>query len=161
MPLSLHTIKPKKGSRTKSFRVGRGNASGRGTTAGRGTKGQRARTGGRKGLKLKGMKQMLLQFPKLRGFQSRHPKAATVTLANLAARFTAGEKVDIRALKSKHLVSNIATSVKIVGAGNIEKALTLSGIAVSTAAKAAIERAGGSVVSSTKPQGGKTVDSRR
>ncbi|MEK7115824.1 MAG: 50S ribosomal protein L15 [Patescibacteria group bacterium] len=145
MTLTLHTIKPQKGARTKSFRIGRGNASGRGTTAGKGTKGQRARTGGRKGLKLKGMKQMLLQIPKLRGFKSRYPKVATVTLANLAMRFTAGEKIDLRALKSKRLVPNTFTAAKIVGAEKILTALTLSGLAVSRSAKAAIEKAGGSV----------------
>lgn len=70
---------PKKGSRTKKFRVGRGYATGRGTTAGRGTKGQRARTpGGRKRLKLKGLKQMLLAFPKSRGFNSMYPTVYAV-----------------------------------------------------------------------------------
>ena len=53
MSISMHTLKPAHGSRTKKFRIGRGNASGRGTTAGRGTKGQRARAGGRNKLKVK------------------------------------------------------------------------------------------------------------
>lgn len=145
MTLTLHTLKPKPGARTKSFRVGRGNASGRGTTAGRGTKGQRARTGGRKGLKLKGLKQMLLQFPKLRGFKSRYPKRATVALANLAKAFNAGEKIDLAALKGKRLVRKTAGAAKIVGAEDIGKALMLTGIATSASAKAAIEKAGGAV----------------
>lgn len=147
MTLSLHTIKPAAGSRKKSFRIGRGNASGRGTTAGRGTKGQRARTGGRNRLKIKGMKQMILGFPKLRGFRSRFAKAETLPLARLAAACVAGEKIDLRALKTKKLVARTAESVKIVGSIDVGKSLVVSGVGVSASAKAAIERAGGSVAS--------------
>lgn len=147
MTLTLHTIAPAVGARKKSFRVGRGNASGRGTTAGRGTKGQRARTGGRKRLKLKGLKQMLLQFPKLRGFRSRFPKAATVSLANLAKRCAAGEKVDLASLKAKRLIAKTVLSAKLVGAEDVGKALTIVGISTSASAKTAIEKAGGKVVS--------------
>ncbi len=144
MTLTLHTIKPKKGARTKSFRIGRGNASGRGTTAGKGTKGQRARSGGRNQLKLKGMKQMLLQFPKLRGFRSRYAKDATVTLVKLAKAFNAGEKITLAALKSKGLVSKNAETAKVVGVGEA-KSFTLTGVATSASVKTAIEKAGGKV----------------
>ncbi len=148
--LSLNTIAPQKGARTKSFRIGRGNASGRGTTAGKGTKGQRARSGGRKGLKLKGLKQMLLSFPKLRGFQSRFPKAETVTIPRLAKAFNAGEKVTIASLKAKRLVSSTASRAKIVGGGDVGKVLVVSGVLASATAKAAIEKAGGSFLQPKK-----------
>lgn len=149
--LSLNTIAPSKGARTKSFRIGRGNASGRGTTAGKGTKGQRARTGGRKGLKLKGLKQMLLSFPKLRGFQSRFPKAETVTIARLVKAYSTGEKVDMKTLKAKRLISTVATRAKIVGAADVGKALVVSPeVFVSATAKAAIEKAGGSFIQPKK-----------
>src|SRR5260221_5276588 len=101
MSISLHTIAPSKGARTKSFRVGRGNASGRGTTAGRGTKGQRARTGGRNRLKLKGLKQMLLAFPKLRGTKSFREKPATVPLDRIVKLFNAGEQLTLATLRAK------------------------------------------------------------
>lgn len=145
MSLSLNTIAPAKGARTKSFRIGRGNASGRGTTAGKGTKGQRARSGGRNRLKLIGLKQMLLAFPKLRGFQSRFPKAVAVTLTRVAKAFNAGEKIDVKSLKAKHLIPNVAEKAKIVGTGTLDKALTVSNVLVSASVKAAIEKAGGSV----------------
>lgn len=148
--LSLSTIAPSKGARTKSFRIGRGNASGRGTTSGKGTKGQRARTGGRRGLKLKGLKQMLLSFPKLRGFQSRFPKAESVTLVRLAKAYNAGEKVDLTSLKAKRLISTTAEKAKIVGAGEVGKALVVTGVYASETAKAAIEKSGGSVVQPKK-----------
>lgn len=164
MTLALHTIKPAKGSRTKAFRIGRGNASGRGTTAGRGTKGQRARTGGRKGLKLKGMKQMLLQFPKLRGFRSRFQKPATVTLTSLSRAFPSGATVDLQALQAKRLVSPRATRAKLVGAGAVTSVFALSGISASISAKTAIEKAGGSValavIGKGPAKGGKNMKKR-
>jgi large subunit ribosomal protein L15 len=145
MELSLHNISPKKGSRTKSFRIGRGNASGRGTTAGKGTKGQRARTGGRNKLKLKGLKQMLLAFPKLRGFKSRFPKPATVTLANIAKTFPSGARIDLNALKAKELIMKTEQAAKVVGSEKIEKAFTFVNVRASEQAKAVIIAAGGSL----------------
>ena len=65
MSLALHTIKPFSGSKKKVKRVGRGLGS-RGTYSGRGQKGQKARSGGKKGLKLMGIRRLLLSTPKIR-----------------------------------------------------------------------------------------------
>ena len=145
MTMTLHSLKPASGSRSKSFRIGRGNASGRGTTAGKGTKGQRARSGGRNKLKLKGLKQMLLSFPKKRGFRSRYQKAETLTLARIEKAYNAGDRVDIASLKKKSMIPAIATSVKIVGTGELKKALKFHNVLATASAKIAIEKAGGSV----------------
>lgn len=139
----MHTIKPAKGSHTRKFRIGRGNSSGRGTTAGRGTKGQRARAGGRNKLKLKGMKQMLLGFPKVRGFRSPYVKAEAVTVERLAKAFVKPSAVDLKALKQAGLVTKRALSAKIVGKGEVGAALKLKGLAATKAAAQAIEKAGG------------------
>ena len=151
MSLSLHTIASATGARKGSFRVGRGNASGRGTTAGRGTKGQRARTGGRKNLKLKGLKQMILAFPKLRGFRSQYPKVEAVTIIRLSKAFAAGERVDIPTLMKKGIINKQVTEVKIVGNGDLGKALTFSGVTATEGAKAAIEKAGGTLAPMKAP----------
>lgn len=140
----MHALAPAKGARTKSFRIGRGLGSGRGKTAGRGTKGQKSRSGGSNKLVLKGMKQMLLAFPKSRGFQSRFVKAATVPVAKLAA-FEDGSKVDLATLKAKGLVLRTALSAKVIGGGELKKKMHLKGIATTAGAKAQIEAAGGSV----------------
>jgi large subunit ribosomal protein L15 len=145
MSLSLHTIAPARGARTMRFRVGRGDGSGSGKTAGRGTKGQRSRSGGRGGLKLKGLKQMILSFPKLRGFRSIAPSVHAVALRDVAKRFATNESVDLKALKAKGLVSAAATRAKIVGSDAPGKALAVRGIALTEGAKGAIEAAGGSV----------------
>lgn len=144
MSLSLNTLKSAHGSRTKSFRIGRGHGSGRGKTAGKGTKGQKARTGGRHKLKLKGLKQMLLGFPKTRGFQSRFPKARAIPLTRLET-FNAGSSVTLESLRGKGLMTRRDVSAKIVGSGKLTKALKISGVAVSATAKTAIEAAGGTI----------------
>jgi large subunit ribosomal protein L15 len=143
MSLSFHTISPNKGSRVKAFRVGRGEGSGRGKTAGKGTKGQRARSGGRGGLKLFGLRGILLSTPKLRGFNSRYMKAATVDLKALSDACVSGERIDIKALKAKDLIHPTTMSVKIVGNEGIDKPLKFMNIMASAAATAAIEKAGG------------------
>jgi len=144
MSLTLNNLSPKHGSRTKSFRIGRGAGSGRGKTAGKGTKGQKSRTGGRNKLKLKGLKQMLLSFPKNRGFQSRYAKMAAIPLKRLSA-FGNGEAVTVATLRQKGLIGRTDRNVKIVGNGSIDKKLAVSGVAVTAGAKAAIEAAGGSI----------------
>ncbi len=151
MSLTLHTLAPRKGARTASFRIGRGISSGRGKTAGRGTKGQRARTGGRKGLALKGMKQMLLSFPKLRGFQSRFPSIATVPLRALES-FPEGAVVTLETLRKAGLIHRADRGAKIVGNGVYAKKVTLRGIMISAGARAAIEKAGGSVIATARSQ---------
>ena len=144
----MHTLAPAAGAREKSFRVGRGNGSGRGKTAGRGTKGQRSRSGGRSGLKLKGLKQMLLSFPKVRGFQSRYSKARVITLVQLE---TVPEgMVTMNTLERAGLVIRTDRSVKIVGNTGLTKKLTIRDIKVSAGAKAAIEKLGGSVIAPKK-----------
>ena len=65
---------------------------------------------------------------------------------SLSAAFDAGTEVDLDALKEKGLVSRNATYVKVLGRGEIDKALTIKGLKVSSGARSKIEVAGGSVV---------------
>ncbi|MDO8490285.1 MAG: 50S ribosomal protein L15 [bacterium] len=147
--MQLHTLKPFAGSKKNAKRVGRGHGSGHGTTATRGTKGQRARSGGSKGLKLKGMKQMLLRIPKVRGFKSIHEKALVVNLEPLQKMFDEGETVTVAILAQKKLIklNNGAKKhfVKILGNGALTKKLHFEGLSVSDSAKEKIEKAGGTI----------------
>lgn len=144
MALTLNTIAPNKGARTKRFRIGRGEGSGRGKTAGRGTKGQRARTGGRKNLKLKGIKQMILGFPKTRGFQSNFTPVHSLPLERVAAVYTSAAKIDVKGLIAKGLLPKVAERAKLIGTADVKAALTFINITASASAKAAVEKAGGS-----------------
>jgi large subunit ribosomal protein L15 len=143
--LKLHTLKPEKGSKFTSRRVGRGPGSGRGKTAGKGTKGQKARTGGRNKLRLMGMKMIIRRIPKLRGFKSQYGKDEVVTLKELQTAFPQGGIVTRAELAKRGVVSASRASVKIVGDLELTRKLTLKGLKVSSGAKAAIEKAGGSV----------------
>lgn len=143
--LSLNTLKKTPGARTRKVRVGRGNASGHGTYSGRGGKGQRARTGSRAGLKRLGFKQTLQRVPKYHGFTSHRARPAVVALRVLAAAFNADAIVNPEKLLKKGLITTARHGVKIIGSGEIKKALTISGCRVTAGVKAKIEAAGGTV----------------
>ena len=139
----MHTLKPARGAKSTRKRLGRGNATGKGTTAGRGGKGQTARTGGRNRLKLLGMRHLMLQTPKLRGFKSQHAKASVVTLDMLSAAFATGAKISPAILAKKGISSG--NHVKILGSGALKKKFMVIGCKVSEAAKEKIVAAGGEV----------------
>ncbi|MBU1146330.1 50S ribosomal protein L15 [Patescibacteria group bacterium] len=145
MSLTLHTIKPSSGSRKKVKRVGRGLGS-TGTYSGRGQKGQRARSGGKGGLKLLGMKRIIMSTPKLRGFKSPYPKMVAVNVGDLEKKFNDNERVTPKTLLEKGLVGKMKVLVKILGSGEIKKKLIIENCAVSVSAKEKIEHAGGKII---------------
>ncbi|EKD33095.1 MAG: 50S ribosomal protein L15 [uncultured bacterium] len=145
MSLHLHTIKPAKGSTKSSKRLGRGWGSGKGKYSGRGTKGQRARTGGKSGLQLKGIRTVMLATPKRRGFSSLGEKPTVVNLEKIAKVFASGAIVSPATLKKHGLVSNSAKEIKVLGSGSIGIKISLKGCGVSESAKAKIIEAGGTV----------------
>lgn len=128
-------------------RIGRGSGSGTGKTSGKGHKGQNARSGGGVRLGFEGGQMPLYRRIARRGF-SNYPfkvEYLPVNLDRLNSAFESGAKVDLEALKTAGLVSRNAEHVKILGRGEIDKALTLTGLRVSAGAQAKIEAAGGSV----------------
>jgi large subunit ribosomal protein L15 len=143
--LKLNTLKPARGAKTATRRLGRGPGSGRGKTSGKGTKGQKARTGGRNKLRLMGMKMIIRRIPKLRGFKSQHAKDEVVTLRDITVAFPQGGIITRTELAKRGLISSQKADVKIVGADALTRKLTPKGLKVSAGAKAAIEKAGGSV----------------
>ncbi|MDD5043581.1 MAG: 50S ribosomal protein L15 [Patescibacteria group bacterium] len=146
MALALHTIKPARGSKKNKKRIGRGLGSGHGTYSTRGAKGQRARSGGSKGLKLKGLRQNLLNIPKLRGFKSRKPKMNVVNLNALEKKFKEGEMINPKLLLVKGVVKGLVGGVKILGDGEITKKIVIEGCRLSAKAKEKIVKAGGKVI---------------
>jgi large subunit ribosomal protein L15 len=143
---SLSQLKAPKGSRRDRKRIGRGQGSGWGKTAGRGGKGQKARTGN---MNFEGFEggQMPLQrrMPKF-GFNNFFRKAfAPINVGLLELHFEAGAVVDAAALKAKGLLKDLQDGVKILGDGELKKALTIKAHRVSEAARQAIEKAGGKI----------------
>jgi len=142
--MRLNTLKPASGSRRLRRRVGRGASAGQGKTCGRGTKGQRARKGGYHKVGFEGG-QMPLQrrLPKV-GFRSRLERTrAEVRLGELAKVDAA--VVDLAALLKAGVVPAGTERAKVVLSGEIRKAVTLKGVAVTKGARAAIEAAGGTI----------------
>ncbi len=141
----FHTLKPNRGSTQTRRRVARGNGSGLGTTAGRGGKGQKGRTGKGRRLGFEGGQTPLIRRqPKLGGFLS--PTRVDVEILNLdtlESKAPAGAH-DRSSLTGLRLIRG-KLPLKVLGRGTVTKKFTLKVYAISKSAKAAIEKAGGSV----------------
>ena len=142
--MELNTIKPAEGAKKSKRRLGRGIGSGLGKTAGRGHKGQKSRKGGYHKVGFEGGQMpMHRRLPK-RGFVSlTKADNAQVRLYELDALGV--DEIDLLVLKQAGIIPDAAKTAKVFLAGEIGKALKLSGIAVTKGARAAIESAGGSV----------------
>jgi large subunit ribosomal protein L15 len=143
--MKLHELKPAKGASKARKRLGRGVASGTGKTAGRGTKGQNSRSGGgvRPGYE-GGQMPLHRRLPK-RGFTNIFKKQVVVINIADLARFESGAVVDEAILVRSGLVKGRRDSIKLLGNGELQTALTVKVNAISRSAKAKIEAAGGSV----------------
>ena len=142
--MELNGIKPADGAKHAKRRVGRGIGSGIGKTAGRGHKGQKSRAGGFHKVGFEGGQMPLQRRLPKRGFKSHLLKFnAEVTLTALDKLELA--EVDLLALKTAGLVGQRAKVVKVINSGSLSKAVKLTGIGATAAAKAAIEAAGGSL----------------
>ena len=142
--MRLNTLSPAPGSKKDAKRVGRGIGSGTGKTAGRGHKGQKARSGGgiRPGFE-GGQMPLQKRLPKY-GFSSRMARTtAQVRLGELNA--VAGDVIDLEALKSADLVKEEVLRARVFLSGELKKAVTVKGLAVTKGAREAIEAAGGKI----------------
>ena len=144
--LTLSNLQVKKGAKTKKRRRGRGNASGRGNYSGRGIKGQRSRSGGKSGLKRLGMKKIINQLPKQRGFYRNVKRMAIVNIKSLEKRFKEGEVINAKKLLALGLISSVRNGVKILGKGELSKKLKVKAHSFSKSAKEAIIQSGGEVI---------------
>ena len=152
--LNLSTLKPAQARKDRK-RVGRGLGSGKGRYSGRGIKGQKSRSGShaiRAGFE-GGQMPLYMRTAKLRGNTSADAMpigpfrtySQPVNLRDLEARFEAGEEVTPEALKAKRLIRKVSVDVKILGIGELSKALSVSAHGFSKTAKEKIEAAGGTV----------------
>jgi large subunit ribosomal protein L15 len=142
--MQLNTLSPASGSKKDAKRVGRGIGSGSGKTAGRGHKGQKARSGGsvRPGFE-GGQMPLQKRLPKF-GFSSRISRTtAQIRLSELNA--VEGDVIDLAALKNADLINNNIARVRVFLSGELGRAVSLKGIAVTKGAREAIEKAGGKV----------------
>jgi len=146
--MQLYELRPIH-KRKKRKRVGRGGK--RGTYAGRGIKGQKARAGRR----LKPIiRELIKRYPKLRGYRQKSKiknqklKIVILNLEILEKKFEKGELVNPKILLERRIIAKIKgkiPKVKILGKGELTKALVIENCQVSKSAKEKIEKADGTV----------------
>ncbi len=159
----LNELAPREGSTKNRMRVGRGPGSGKGKTAGRGVKGQKARSGvaiaGFEG----GQMPLHMRMPK-RGFNNPNAlKFAEVNLWRLEQAIAAGKldakkPIDAAVLIAAGVVRRELDGVRLLAKGELKTKLTITVYSASATAKAAVEKAGGSItttapVDSGEPKG--------
>ncbi|MGM9925091.1 MAG: 50S ribosomal protein L15 [Bacillus sp. (in: firmicutes)] len=141
--MKLHELKPAEGSRQERKRKGRGIGSGNGKTAGKGHKGQNARSGGGVRLGFEGGQTPLFRRLPKRGFTNINRKEYAVVNLDVLNVFEDGTEVTPALLIEAGIVKNEKAGIKILANGKIEKKLTVKANKFSSAAKEAIEAAGG------------------
>ncbi|NLS78317.1 MAG: 50S ribosomal protein L15 [Chloroflexi bacterium] len=146
--MKLHELRPTEGATKKRKRVGRGLAAGGGKTAGRGTKGQNSRTGGGVHPYFEGGQLPLVRrLPHLRGFKNyARVEFEVVNVGALEEMFEAGAEVSPDSLVAAGLLKSSSAPVKVLGDGELTRALTVKANRFSATARAKITAAGGSVV---------------
>lgn len=138
----LSELKPNKGATGYRKRVGRGNGSGLGGTAGKGHKGQKARTGGKVRWGFEGGQTPLMRrLPKF-GFNN-HNFATRYDVLNISTLEQFDGEVTVETLDQAGLIRH--GRIKILGGGTLTKKLKVKAHKFSDSAKAAIEKAGGTV----------------
>ena len=141
--LSLEDIRPNEGATKDRKRKGRGIASGMGKTSCRGNNGEGQRSGNshKRGFE-GGQMPSYRQMPKLKGFKNRfREESAVINVARLAA--IEADVIDLAYLQQNKKASSTAVALRILGNGEISKAITAKATYFSPSAKEKIEKAGG------------------
>lgn len=142
--LTLSNLRAPEGATTPRKRVGRGVGSGLGKTAGRGHKGHKARTGGSTNPGFEGGQMPLYRRLPKRGFTNPFKVVAQVVNVGDLAKVS-GTEVTTATLAAAGLVSRPNAPYKLLAKGDVDRAYTVTGVAMSAAARAKIEAAGGRV----------------
>ena len=144
--MKLNELRPPEGAKKNRKRIGRGEGSGTGGTSGKGHKGQNSRSGGgvRPGFE-GGQMPLHRRLPK-RGFNNIFAlKGVEVNIRDLDRCFAAGAEVDALAMAEAGLIKGAFDYIKVLGNGDLDKALTVKVDRISAGARAKIEKAGGKV----------------
>ncbi|HNZ29279.1 MAG TPA: 50S ribosomal protein L15 [Candidatus Goldiibacteriota bacterium] len=145
--MKFSDLKITKSKRKKKTRIGRGTGSGMGKTAAYGAKGQRARSGGAKAPWFEGGQQRLTQRIPKSGFNNPFPtEYEIVNVSTLDKKFEAGATVDAASLYAKRCINSKDSLVKVLGDGEITKALNVKVNKLSKTAEEKIKKAGGEVI---------------
>ena len=142
--MNLSQLHPPAGSRHRRKRVGRGPGSGLGKTSGRGEKGQKSRTGysGKRGFE-GGQMPLIRRVPK-RGFHNLFRKEFAIVNVGRLEKIE-GDEITPQGLLERGVISNLLNGLKILGDGELKRALKVTAHRVSKSARDKIEAAGGKI----------------
>lgn len=141
-----HRLAPPKGARKRRKRIGRGDAAGQGSTAGRGMKGQKSRAGHSRQIGFEGGQLPLIKgLPMLRGFTNIFKTYYSLVGLDSLNGFDEGQKITPEVLVQRQILRNLNQPVKVVGNGEITKAVTVAAHKFTRSARERIEAAGGRV----------------
>ncbi|CEN24121.1 MULTISPECIES: 50S ribosomal protein L15 [Paraclostridium] len=142
--MKLHELRPAEGAVSSKKRLGRGTATGQGKTSGRGQKGQKSRSGGGVRVGFEGGQMPLARRLPKRGFKNPCKKVYSLVNVETLNRFENGTEITAELLKATGVISKIEKDgVKILGEGNLERALTIKAAKFTASAQEKIEKAGG------------------
>ena len=142
--MKLHELRPAEGAVSSKKRLGRGTATGQGKTSGRGQKGQKSRSGGGVRVGFEGGQMPLYRSLPKRGSKNPFKKVYTLVNVETLNRFENGTEISAELLKETGVISKIQKDgVKILGEGNLEKAVTVKAAKFTASAQEKIEKAGG------------------
>jgi large subunit ribosomal protein L15 len=142
--MKLHELQPSPGSHHRRKRVGRGPGSGHGKTSTRGQKGQGARTSVNLPKTFEGgQTRLTMRIPKLRGFHNRWKKRFAVLNLTRLNRFEDGSEVRPESLLEAGIIKDVGAGIKVLGAGDLNRKLTIHAHRFSAEARRKIEAAGG------------------
>lgn len=146
--MKLNELQITPGSRKNRKRVGRGDGSGWGGTAGRGEKGQKSRSGARIRHHFEGGQTPSFRRIPKRGFSTGYVKEIfnVVNVGDINEVFEAGAEISTAELRAKGLIGKADAPLKILGNGELSKAVTVTAAKFSASAKEKIEKAGGKAV---------------
>jgi large subunit ribosomal protein L15 len=143
--MNLSDLRPAEGSRKKRKRIGRGPGSGWGKTAGRGEKGQKSRTGYSRTMGFEGGQMPLIRRVPKRGFHNLFRKEyATVNLSRLNE--IEGDSFSADSLLAAKVIRKLKAGLKVLGDGDLTRAITVEAHRFTASAKQKIEAAGGKAV---------------
>jgi len=141
-----HQLVPHPGARKNRKRVGRGDAAGQGSTGGRGQKGQKSRSGGRTRPGFEGGQNALIKgLPMLRGFNNKFKLYYSLVKLETLSQFDSSERITPELLLQRGYLRNLNRPIKIVGDGQITKAVTVAAHRFTRSAREKIEAAQGRV----------------
>lgn len=143
--MRLNDLHPAPGSTRDRKRVGRGIGSGKGRTAGKGTKGQKARAGATPRIGFEGGQTPLhRRLPQRRGFTPLTRKQFALVNVSALERFEPGTEVTPELMVSSGLIKRVKDGIKVLGDGEITRALTVRAHCFSKSAVEKLRAAGGS-----------------